>query len=88
MNIFKGHRKSIDSIAFSADGRLLATASRDATVRLWDVLTGTHQKTFEGHTADVKGVTFRPDGQTIISRRSAYGTLRLVSSKKHSNIQE
>ena len=63
----KGHQKSIDSIAFSADGRMLATASRDNTVCLWDAITGTHKKTLKGHTAAVNGAAFSPDGQTIVS---------------------
>ena len=61
------HQKSIDSIAFSADGRMLATASRDHTVRLWDTNTGKRKKTLKGHTAEVVGVSFSPDGQTIVT---------------------
>ena len=34
---------------FSADGKLLASASRDNTARVWDVETGKHKKTFKGH---------------------------------------
>ena len=46
---------------------MLATASRDETVRLWDATTGKQKKTLKGHIAPVNGAAFSPDGQTIVS---------------------
>ena len=56
------------SIAFSPDGRTLAGGSENASIYLWDVVTGTHRKTLRGHTiGSVYGVSFSPDGRTLAS---------------------
>ena len=58
------------------NGRTLASGSSDATIRLWDVATGTVQHTLTGHTNNVQNVVFSPDGRTLASG-SWDGTLRL-----------
>ena len=58
---------SCQSVRFSPDGKTIASASDDETVRLWNTTTGQHLKTITGHTDIVERVCFSPDGKTIAS---------------------
>jgi WD40 repeat protein len=59
----KGHTGSVYSVAFSHNGQLLASASNDMTVRLWNPVTGEELEKLEGHTDSVNSVVFSHDGQ-------------------------
>jgi WD40 repeat protein len=67
-----GHTGGITNMACSSDGKRLATASRDQTVKVWDTDTGAVQLTLKGHTAAVLGVAFSPDGKTLASTSAAW----------------
>ena len=55
---FAGNRDTILGLAFSPDGKYLASSSRDETARLWDLETGTQVRAFRGHFGPVWGVAF------------------------------
>lgn len=71
----EGHTSSITAIAISPDGKYLASASVDQTIRLWDPATGALRSTLEGHRNDVFAVAFSRDGRLASASRDK--TVRL-----------
>jgi len=55
---FKGHGGLVFAVAFSPDGKTLATGSFDNTVKLWDFASGKELRTLKGHASPVYGVAF------------------------------
>src|ERR1700756_1257190 len=64
---FKGHDGLVFNVAFSNDGKILATASFDGTVKLWDFATGKDPKILKGHTGPVYGLAFNNADSTIMA---------------------
>jgi WD40 repeat protein/subtilase family serine protease len=62
-----GHTHSVNSVAFSPDGSLIASGSWDDTIKLWRVSDGALVRTLTGHTDWVYSVAFSPDGSLIAS---------------------
>jgi WD40 repeat protein len=55
----------VTSLAFSPDGKLLATAAQSEKVQLWDVPSGALRVMLMGHAQTVMSVAFSPDGRTL-----------------------
>lgn len=66
---FVAHPKPLDALAFSPDGKTLATGSRDTTIRLWDVSAEKERAlgTLEEHAKGIEYLSFSPDGKMLAS---------------------
>lgn len=80
-----GHSNAVSSLAFSSDGKTLASASYDHLVKLWDVDKGEAVTTFRGHGSEVYGVALSPDGKTVASAGYDH-TVRLWNAASGDNL--
>ena len=75
-NALRGHQGAVWAAAFSPDGQIIASGSKDRTIRLWDKSGKSIGQPFQGHQQGIFSIAFSPDGQHIVSG-SADGTVRL-----------
>src|SRR5262249_13748768 len=61
------HERGVSALAFAPDGRTLATASYDNTIKLWDTATWEQRGILKGHQSSIRSVAFSPDGGTVVS---------------------
>ena len=65
-----GHGNLVISVAFSPDGKTLASGSSDKTIKLWNLQTQKAIATLTGHSDEVYSAAFSPDGKTLASGSS------------------
>jgi WD40 repeat protein len=63
----KGHTAGLWCVVFASDGKHLASASGDKTIKVWDATTGREMLSLQGHTLEVHSVAFSPDGKRLAS---------------------
>src|SRR5688500_8961573 len=62
-----GHTKPINAVAFSPDGRWLASGGKDDTIKIWDIATGYVLRTLYAHSSNVNALAVSPDGKFLAS---------------------
>src|SRR5438034_874303 len=67
--MLEGHSGDVNAVAFSLDGQLVASASYNKTVQLWETVTGSCHSMLEGHSFPISMAAFSPDGQYLQTNR-------------------
>jgi uncharacterized caspase-like protein len=80
LNLLAGHNNFVNALAFSRDGRMLASGSYDSTIKLWDLATGRELRTLKGHAGPIAALDLSPDGRYVVSG-SDDGSARLWSTQ-------
>ena len=65
--ILRGHSNCVVALAYSPDGKTLASGSNDKTIRLWDVASGDCKMGLRGHAGRVNAIAYSPNGETLAS---------------------
>jgi WD40 repeat protein len=80
------HMGFVAALAFSPDGKTLATASEDKFVRLWEVAGGKELRRFTGHKGAVLAVAFSHDGKNLVTG-SADNSVRLWNTASGAEVR-
>ena len=63
----RGHGRGVSKVAFSRDGKVLASAATDNSIKMWDAATRNELRTLTGHTSNIESMDFSPDGRLLAS---------------------
>ncbi len=66
-HVLEGHQEAVRSLAYSSDGKFLASGSFDGTIRIWDVPSGSLKESFNAHDDAIRSIAFSPDGDLLAS---------------------
>jgi WD40 repeat protein len=86
LQTLRGHTAPLGQVAWSPDGRLLATSSKDYTVKVWDASSGTCLHTIVGHEDGVRAVAFDREG-TVLASGADDATVRLWETEQWQPIE-
>ena len=86
INRLEGHDQKITTLSFSADSKMLATASEDGIVKVWSIPDGNPIKTFQEHKVSVTSVSFSPD-QKLLATASKDGIAKIWSISEGKEIK-
>jgi WD40 repeat protein len=64
---YRGHTSTVETVAWSPDGKRIASGGDDGTVQVWDAATGGHVFTYSGHSDRVRCAVWSPDGKRLVS---------------------
>src|SRR5512145_760565 len=81
-----GHTKPINTVAFSPDGRWLASGGKDDTIKIWDTSTGYVLRTLYAHSSNVNAIAVSPDGKLLASASGDRTDKRDLSTFKRGGI--
>ncbi|XP_043260779.1 notchless protein homolog 1 [Colletes gigas] len=82
-----GHQQLINDVKFSPDGRIIASASFDKSIKLWESNTGKYIASLRGHVQAVYSLAWSPDSRLLVSG-SADSTLKVWSMKTKKLLRE
>lgn len=85
----EGHYGRVTSVAFSPDGKLVASGSTDGRVKVWNTITGAIHKTLEGHSRWVTSVAFSSDSKFVASgsRDSTVNVWNILTGDIHRTLE-
>ena len=68
--VLRGHTDKVTELAVTPDGRRAVSASLDNSLKVWDLETGSEERTLSGHSEEVYSVALTPDGRRVVSASS------------------
>ena len=86
VKVLQGHEERVSSVEFSPNGKLIASASFDKSIRIWNPMTGLEVNRLRGHSAYVRDISFSSDGKWVASASDDH-TIRLWDISSGAEVQ-